>query len=321
MYFITVSIMFLLPRLIPANPVAAMIQGWAEEMNYFINPDQVPQMYRTFIEEFGLGKPVWKQYVDYITKAFRGDLGTSILFYPKKVMEIVMQALPWTLLLFIPSTIVGWSIGNIWGAAVGYKRGTTFERISILVSSLVAQIPVYWLGMLLIYLLAIQVKIFPPNRAYDPLIIPSWHIEFVLNVLNHYVLPFITLTIPYLCSQVVSMRNLMISQLKSDYIVFADYTGLPDKIIRKYAFRNAVMPQVVNLSIRLGRAVGGAALIETIFAYPGTGWYFANAVSNNDYMLLQGIFTILVGTIYLAMFLSDFVHIIIDPRVRLGYRK
>lgn len=287
MYFVTVTIMFLLPRLIPANPVTSLISGWAQEMGYFTNPQQVPEMYRMFIEEFGLGKPLWEQYVDFIAKAFRGDLGTSIWLYPGKVVDIVMKALPWTLLLFVPSTIIGWSLGNLWGATVGYKRGTNFEKISVSVSSVVAQIPVFWLGMLLIYILAIQFKILPPNRAYDPLLMPSWRIEFVLSVLKHYTLPFITLTIPYLCGQVVSMRNPHDFELRSDYTVFADYIGLPDKVVRKYAFRNAMMPQIVNLSIRLGRAVAGAALIENIFAYPGMGWYLANAVTNNDYMLLQ----------------------------------
>lgn len=320
MYFVTITIMFLLPRFIPANPVAIYIQNLAQEMGYFANPEAVPQLYRVLFEEFGLGKPIWKQYIDFIVNAFRGDLGVSI-WLNDKVVDIVMRALPWTLFLFVPSTIVGWTIGNYWGATTGYKRGTTFEKTSVLISSIIAQIPGYWFGMLLIFTFAINFRVLPPNKAYDPLIMPSWRIEFLSSVAKHYILPFITLTIPYLCGQVISMRNLMIYELKSDYTVFADYIGMPDKVIRKYAFRNAMMPQVVNLSIRLGRAVAGTALIENIFAYPGMGWYLAQAVTNNDYMLLQGLFIILVATVYLALFLSDLVHLIVDPRVRLGYVK
>jgi len=321
MYFVTLTILFVLPRLIPANPAASYVESIVESYGGVVDPTVIHEQERIILEEFGYGKPLHVQYVDFITKAFGGDLGTSIAFYPDKVIDHVMHALPWTLFLFVPSTIIGWYIGNMWGAISGYRRGTTFEKVSVVVASTVAQIPGYWLAMLLILVFAVQLKLLPPGGAYSTEMMPSLTPQFVLSVLKHYILPFTALTLPYLCSQVITMRNLIIYELRSDYTMFGDYIGLPDKVIRGYAFRNAVMPQVVGLSIRLGRTVAGAALVETIFGYPGMGTLIYTAVRESDYMLLQGIFVILVATVYMALFLSDLVHVIIDPRVRLGYRK
>lgn len=321
MYLITLSVLFALPRLIPSNPVAIYVEQIVEQYGYLTNPDLVPKQYKAMIEEFGFGKPLWEQYIGFIAGAFRGDLGTSIWLYPSRVLDVIMGALPWTLFLLIPSSLIGWYLGNLWGARTGFKRGSFFEKLSVVSSSTIAQIPSYWLAMLLIYGFAVYLRILPSGRAYDPTVPPSLSIHYALNVLKHYILPFTAITVPYLCGQVLTMRNLIIYELKSDYTVFGDYIGLREKVVRKYAFRNAVMPQIVGLSIRLGRTVAGAALVEALFSYPGMGYYMAQAVSNNDYMLLQGIFVILVATVYLAIFISDFVHMIIDPRVRLGYVK
>ncbi|MEM0027409.1 MAG: ABC transporter permease [Ignisphaera sp.] len=323
MYFVTLTILFMLPRLIPANPILSLVQDiYGTYYSGAYTYEQIPAIYRSLVEEFGYGKPLWQQYIDFLSKVFRGDLGTCISsqFFPLKVNDVIATAIPWTLLLLVPSTIVGWYIGNTWGARAGYKRGSNFERASVGLSMVISQIPEYWFAMLLIFAFAVYLGWFPLGKAYSKGYIPNWtDPKFILDVLWHYALPFIAVTTRYLFAQIISMRNLIIYELRADYLTFSDSLGVPDNTLYKYAFRNAMMPQVVNLAIRFGRIIAGQAVIETLFSYPGMGYYLAQAISNMDYMLLQGIFVILVATVYIATFLTDFIHALIDPRVRLGY--
>jgi len=315
-YFIAVTIVFILPRAIPGNPLAQILsrifqQGAA-------NPELIKAVDKTLMEEFGLGKPWYQQYFEFIMRALKGDLGTSISAYPRKTLELIMPVLPWTLMLLIPATVTAWIIGNTLGAVAGYKRGSLIDKIALNTSFIVSQIPYYWLGMILIFVFGVKLNLLPTQGGYSQGLIPSWNWGFIVDVLKHYILPFLSIVISALGGWAIGTRLLIIYELDADYIVFADHMGVKDSKVFSYAFRNSLLPQVTGLALSLGGALGGTLITELIFNYPGTGYLLFRALTTLDYPLIQGVFILLIASIYLANFFVDFIYALIDPRIRIG---
>jgi len=221
-------------------------------------------------------------------------------------------------MLLIPSIITAWIIGNTLGAVAGFKRGSFTDKFTLNFSLIVSQIPYYWLGMLLIFTLSVKLHIFPGQGGYSQGTIPTFTLKFILDMLYHYILPFLSIVISALGGWAIGTRVLVIYELDADYVNFGELLGLKEKTVFRYIFRNSILPQVTGLALSLGGALGGALITEIIFNYPGTGYLLFRALSTLDYPLIQGIFIILIGSIYLANFLVDFVYALIDPRIRLG---
>lgn len=315
-YFIAITIVFILPRAIPGNPLATLLRQIFQQGQ--ANPELIRSVHKTLMDEFGLGKPWYEQYVDFILRAFKGDLGTSISSYPKKTLDLIIPVMPWTLMLLIPSIITAWIIGNTLGAVAGYKRGSFTDKFTLNFSLIVSQIPYYWLGMLLIFTLSVKLHIFPGQGGYSQGTIPTFTLKFILDMLYHYILPFLSIVISALGGWAIGTRVLVIYELDADYVNFGELLGLKEKTVFRYIFRNSILPQVTGLALSLGSSLGGALITEIIFNYPGTGYLLFRALSTLDYPLIQGIFIILIGSVYLANFLVDFIYAIIDPRIRLG---
>ena len=315
-YFIAITIVFILPRAIPGNPLSTLLRQIFQQGQ--ANPELIRSVHKTLMEEFGLGKPWYQQYIDFILRAFKGDLGTSISSYPKKTLDLIVPVIPWTLMLLIPSIITAWIIGNTLGAVAGFKRGSFTDKFTLNFSLIVSQIPYYWLGMLLIFTLSVKLHIFPGQGGYSQGTIPTFTLKFILDMLYHYILPFLSIVISALGGWAIGTRVLVIYELDADYVNFGELLGLKEKTVFRYIFRNSILPQVTGLALSLGGALGGALITEIIFNYPGTGYLLFRALSTLDYPLIQGIFIILIGSIYLANFLVDFVYALIDPRIRLG---
>lgn len=315
-YFIALTIVFILPRAIPGNPLASLLGRISQQAQ--VNPEYIRSVEKTLMEEFGLGKPVIVQYFEFIGKALKGDLGTSISAYPKKVLDLVIPVIPWTLALLIPSILIAWIVGNTLGAFAGYRRGSLVDKIALNTSLVIGQIPYYWLGMLLIFALTVKLKIFPGQGGYTQGTIPNFSLNFILDVLSHYILPSLSIIISSLGGWAIGTRMLVVNELDSDYVSFSEHLGVKSNTIFGYVFRNSLLPQVTGLALSLGGSLGGALITEIIFNYPGTGYLLFRALSTLDYPLIQGIFVILIASIYLANFFVDFVYAVIDPRVRLG---
>ena len=316
-YITAITIVFLLPRLIPGNPLALLLTQLYQQAQ--ANPEAIKEVYRTLMEEFGVGKPLWEQYVDFLSRAFRGDLGTSIAFYPRKVIELIAPAIPWTVGLLVPSTITAWIIGNTLGAIAGYRRGSYFEKTVLTVSLILSQTPYYWLAMLLVYIFAIKLNLFPAGGGYSYGLVPSLTPEFIADLLWHYTLPFLSIVLVAVGGWAIGMRVLVIYELGADYMVFSENLGVEERKLFRYAFRNSLLPQVTGLALSLGSVLGGQLITEIVFNYPGTGYILFRGLSTLDYPLIQGVFIILVATLFLANFIVDFIYALIDPRIRLGY--
>jgi len=310
-------VIFALPRAIPGNPLAALL--WQIIQQAQTNPDLVKAVNKRLMEEFGIDKPMHIQFFEFTSRLLRGDLGTSISFYPRKVANLVFVYLPWSLGLLIPSTIVSWVVGNLLGALAAYKRKTAVDNALLPVFLTLSQTPYYWLAMILLYLFAVTFRIFPLTGAYSTLKIPALTLSFILDMLHHYALPFLSITMGAIGGWAIGMRAMVIYELGADYVSYADSLGLPDNRVLRYVFRNSMLPQVTGLALNLGLMLGGALITELVFSYPGTGFLVFRALSTLDYPLIQGTFILLISTLLLANFIVDLVYAYIDPRIRTGY--
>lgn len=315
-YIVATTIVFILPRVIPGNPLNQILSRLSQVAQ--ANPEQIRAAEKTLMEQFGLDKPWYVQYFEFIGKALKGDLGTSVSYYPRKVLDLVIPVLPWTLMLLLPATIVAWFLGNSLGALAAYRRNSWIDKGVLTTSLIVSQIPYYWLGMIFIFFFGVKLGILPVGGAYSQGNFPEWSWSFFIDVLKHYILPFASIVISAMGGWAIGMRLMVIYELGNDYVRFSEALGMNDKRIYKYVFRNSLLPQITGLALSLGGALGGALITEIIFNYPGTGFLLFRALTSLDYPLIQGIFVILIASIYLANFIVDFIYAVIDPRIRLG---
>lgn len=316
-FIVFIVIIFVLPRAIPGNPLSTLLSQLFQQAQ--ANPELIKAVYKRLMEEFGVGKPIHLQFVEFLSRTFRGDLGTSIAFYPRKVAELVFAYLPWTLGLLIPATLTSWIIGNFLGALACYKRKTVVDNAMLPVFLTLSQTPYYWLAMILLYILAVNIRIFPIGGAYSTGRIPSFTVEFIADMLSHYVLPYLSIVLSAMGGWAIGMRVMVIYELGADYVNYADSLGLPDGKLLRYVFKNSMLPQVTGLALNFGSILGGSLITELVFSYPGTGYLLFRAINTLDYPLIQGVFILLISTLLLANLIVDFVYAYIDPRVRTGY--
>ncbi len=303
---------FFLPRLIPGNPVDAIV---AKLASGGAQGESVRQIYSTYVAQFGLDKPAWAQFVTYLQRLAHGDLGTSFMLYPAKVQTLIAQALPWTIALQLPAILLGWIIGNLLGVLAAYKGGWP-DRFAFVGSLFVSSVPYYCLAIILLYVLAVAFPLFPAGGGYAYSLTPQATLGFFFDVLHHYWLPFLTLVIIFIGGQAVGMRSMSIYELGADYVTYARGLGVSDARVMGYIFRNAMLPQVTGLALSIGALVGGALITEVVFSYPGIGSLLFTAIRQNDYPLIQGITLLITVGVLVANFLVDLTYALIDPRIR-----
>ncbi len=317
-YFIAVCAVFILPRAIPGNPLAIRMQQII--MQWIYNPVMVPEIYRQLLDIFQFDKPLHVQFFTFLSRAFRGDFGISVDMYPMKVTDVIAMSLPWTLALVVPAVLAAWYTGNTIGAYAGYKRGSIVEKLVVGYSFIVARIPYYWLAMLLLFVFAFRLRWFPESGVYSSGLKPSLTLEFLVDYLWHYTLPFLSIYIVESANWMGSMRVVISAELGSDYIAYTESLGVKDRTVFRYAYKNSLLPQVTGLALQLGFAITGVFIVETVFNYPGVGYFLSRAIGALDYPLIQGIFLIVIATVFAANFLVDFIYALIDPRIRIGGR-
>lgn len=311
-FWVALILNFFLPRLIPGNPVDTIMARLASGG---LEGQAAKQVYATYVTRFGLDQPVWVQFWLYVSGLARGDLGQSFTLYPANVRDLIGQALPWTLALQLPAVLVGWIIGNTLGAIAAY-RGGWVDRGAFLGSLAFSSTPYYCLAILLVYVLAVALPIFPPGGGYSYGRTPAMSIAFIGDVLGHYLLPFLSLVVIFVGGQAVGMRSMAIYELGTDYVNYARGLGIRDNRIVGYIFRNAMLPQVTGLALAIGSLVGGALITEVVFSYPGIGGLLFTAIRQNDYPIIQGITLLITVGVLLANFLVDVTYGLIDPRIR-----
>ena len=309
-FFLAVTIDWLIPRFMPGDPVQNMLSRAAQ------HPEAVEVMYGYYTRAFGLDVPIWQQYLNFWIALFHGDLGTSVYMFPTPVSRVLMRAVPYDLFLLIPSILLSWYAGNKFGAFAARSKWLD-NTISPLGYVLTAT-PYMWLGILLAWFFGIVLGILPIAGAYSFDMVPHLSWTFIWDVLKHWFLPFASLFLVMFGGWAIGMRNMIIYELEAEYSHYLEALGAPRKLVRKYAFRNAVLPQITGLALQLGVIVAGALVTEVVFSYPGIGYLLLAAIQNQDYFLIQGCFLFIIIGVLLANFAIDIAYVIVDPRTRLG---
>lgn len=312
--FISVSVVFFVPRLVPGDPLGAV----------FINLASVggslgaTELVEEYTRRFGLDKSLWEQYISYLRELARGNLGYSISSFPSLVSDLIRSALPWTIGLLTVTTIISWILGSVIGAVVGWKGGQSrFFQALVPIALVLYTTPYYILAIILVFLFAFHWRIFPLSGAYSVGRTPELSPDFVLDLLRHATLPALSIILVSLGWWFLSMRSLITTLKGEDYILQAEAMGLPGRrILWGYAFRNALLPQATGLAISLGHIVGGALITEVIFAYPGIGWLIYNSIKSLDFPVIQGSVLLIILSVALANFMIDIAYPLIDPRIR-----
>ena len=305
-----ITINFFIPRLIPGDPVQALLARFQGQMS----TEAIASLYVLF----GLDKDasLWSQYVDYWRQLLHGDLGLSFTAFPTPVSEVIASALPWTVALVGITTIISFFLGTSLGVLAGWRRGSWIDAL-LPATTFLSSVPYFWLGLLAIYLLAGPDSFFPSSGGYDSAYVPAWDQYFIPSAIQHSLLPALTILLSSVSGWILSMRNMMVTVAAEDYITVAHAKGLSDRrVAMSYAARNALLPNVSGFALSLGFIVGGTLLVEIVFSYPGLGFLLFRAVGAKDYPLMQGIFLIITIAVLLANLLADVAYLLLDPRTR-----
>ncbi|MCK6627970.1 MAG: ABC transporter permease [Anaerolineae bacterium] len=303
---------FTLPRLMPGDPVAAIVARFAQGMS---NATGVQAIYEQYTKLFGTDKPIVEQFFIYVQNVARGDFGYSFSQYPRTVADVLKASVGWTVALQFPAIIVGWLIGNTLGALAAYLRGG-FDKILLPISIFVSGLPAFGMAIILLVIFAVTLEWFPTSGGYGFDLIPSFTWPFIWSVFVHYQLPFWSLVLIAVGGQAIGMRSMAIYELNADYVKYSRFMGIKDRKIVGYVFRNAMLPQVTGLALSIGTMVGGALVAEIIFSYPGLGTTLLNAITGQDYPLVSAITLIITIMVLLTTFAIEIVYGLIDPRIK-----
>jgi len=230
-----------------------------------------------------------------------------------------MTSLPWTATLIGVSTVISFLIGTVLGIMSGWWRGSWMDTL-LPVTTFLGSIPYFWFGLLAAFWLADQLHWFPLSGATGTTtpIGPNW--AFLISATYHAILPAATIVISSIGGWMLGMRNMMVTTQAEDYVLLAEAKGLsPRRIMITYAARNAILPTLATFAMSLGFVVSGAILVEIVFSYPGLGYVLFQAVTNNDYPLMQGVFLMITVAVLAANFLADLAYVALDPRTRLSH--
>jgi peptide/nickel transport system permease protein len=303
---------FILPRLMPGDPVAAIVARMAQGLN---NTTGIQAIYQQYTELFGTNKPMFEQFIIYVTNVLHGNFGFSFSQYPRTVADTLKSAIWWTVALQFPAIIVGWIIGNTLGAMAAYlKKG--FDKVLMPVSIFVSNFPAFGMAIILLVIFGIGLKWFPSSGGYGYDLIPTFSWKFILSVIVHYQLPFWSIVLIAIGGQAIGMRSMSIYELNADYVKYSRFLGIPDWKIVAYVFRNAMLPQVTGRALSVGTMVGGALVAEIIFSYPGLGTTLLSGILGQDYPLISATTLIITVMVLVATFVIEILYGFIDPRIK-----
>jgi peptide/nickel transport system permease protein len=307
--WVALTINFLIPRAMPGNAVQSVMAKF---------PNLQPSAYKALQALLGVGHPgsIWSQYVSYLNDIFHFNFGTDVSQYPAPVSSLLVQTLPWTIVLVGTATVIAFLVGTALGIVAGWRHGGALDRVLPGLMFLQA-IPYFFFALILVELLAIKTHVFPTGQGYDNGLIPGWHGDFISSAIYHSLLPALTIVLTSIAGWMLQMRNVMITTIGEDYVIAAQAKGLPSRrVVFTYAARNALLPQLQGFGLAVGFVISGALVMEIVFSYPGIGLLLLNAVTSNDYPLMQGIFLVITFAVLIANLVVDMIIVFADPRSR-----
>jgi peptide/nickel transport system permease protein len=302
------TVNFIIPRVMPGNEAQAVL-GTFRNIN--------PAALHALEIQFGVGvhQNVVVSYFQYLGNCLTGQFGVTAQNVP--VMSEIASKLPWTLGLVGVTTILAFLIGTLAGGVSAWRRGGRLDGILPPSLFILSTIPVFFVGLLLIYVFAVKLNWLPLGGNYSVGATPSLSLSYIGDVLKHAVLPGLSLVIVTAGLWVYSMRNNMVTTISEDYVKTARAKGLADRrIMSDYAGRNAILPNLTGFAMQMGYVLGGSIAIEYLFSYPGLGYLFYTATTDHDLPLMQGLFLFYTLAVLVCVVIADFATAILDPRTR-----
>ncbi|MBE5985818.1 MAG: ABC transporter permease [Paenibacillaceae bacterium] len=309
---IAVVLNFILPRLMPGDPVSAIA---ARAVDGMTDSTAIQAVYEDYAEKFGVNLPMSTQFLIFIKNALRGDFGVSFSQYPRTVGNIIASSVWWTVCLQLPAILLGWILGNVLGAVSAYKKGI-FDKGILPAFLFMSNVPAFGMATVLLYIFSLKLGLAPSSGGYGFDLIPSASITFFRSVLAHYQLPFWSVVLITVGGQAIGMRSMSIYELNADYVKYSRFMGIKDRKIVGYVFRNAMLPQITGLAMSIGTMIGGALVAEIIFSYPGLGTTLLAAVKGRDYPLISACTLIITIMVLLANLFVELIYGVIDPRIK-----
>jgi peptide/nickel transport system permease protein len=308
--WVALTVNFFIPRAMPGNAVQNIMDKF---------PDLQPQAEKALEAMLGVGHPgsIWNQYGNYLYDVAHLNFGTDVTNYPASVSSLLAETVPWTLTLVGTATVIAFLLGTLLGILAGWRHGGWLDR-SLPALTFLQAIPYFFLALVLVDIFAVKVHWFPLAQGYNSEVYTAgWHWGFIVNAVDHSLLPALTIVVTSIAGWMLQMRNVMITTIGEDYVIAAQAKGLSSpRVIFTYAARNALLPQLQGFGLALGFVVSGAIVMEIVFSYPGIGLLLFNAVTSNDYPLMQAIFLLITFTVLLANLIVDLIIVLFDPRVR-----
>ncbi len=311
--WIAASIIWVIPRVAPGDPISAMVQRMITQSGYVENADKIIEGWK---ERFGLNDPLPVQYVRYLGNIVHLDFGYSLAYFPTTVNDIISGALPWTVGLLLVAVTITFLLGNFLGAIMVWRRTPRMIKYIIPVAMIFTSLPSILAAIFLIYIFAFILKWFPLIGPYDVGLKPTFSLDFIGNVIYHGTLPALSIVLVSFGYWTLGMRGMMITVEGEDYMQLAQAKGLsPFYVLYRYMVRNAILPQITAFAITLGTLVSGQILVEYIFSYQGMGTIIYNAILTQDFPVIQGTSFILILMTALAVLIIDLIYPLIDPRI------
>jgi peptide/nickel transport system permease protein len=312
--WVALTVSFLLPRVVPGNPVASAVARASQSGN-------CNSLCIRAIEEqlgFNVHTSLWTQYLQYVGNLLHGNLGHS-WSENASVSSLIVSYLPWTLGLLIVATVVAFVAGTALGVLMAWRRGSWLDWV-LPVATFFQAIPYFFLALVLVLILGqtgTMLKWFPSLFGYDIYgTTPGLNFPYLASIVAHAILPAGTVVLASMAGFMLAMRNQMVTTMDEDFVLVAEAKGLPTRRVIWYAARNALLPVVANFTVAISLVVAGQILVEIVFNYPGIGFHLYDALGKLDYSLVQGIFVVITLVVLAANLLADVAYVLIDPRAR-----
>jgi len=310
--FAVITVNFFLFRVMPASPVDMLVSPLLGEG---VGGTETKE---ELIRSLGLDKPLWMQFVIYIQNVFTGNFGYSFIT-PRPVIGIISDGLLNTMVLMLAGNMLAILMAIVLGVLAAWKRGSRTDVMSLTLALTLSSMPMFWVGGIILMILSVRLGMFP---LFGTTTIGLSHpnvLSYMVDYLHHLFLPMVTMGLVSFGGLFLITRSALVDVFSEDYIITAKAVGMSNRTtIFRNALRNAMLPLITMIAVRLGFMIGGSVLTETVFSWPGLGWIIYNAVNMRDYPILQGAFMIITIVVVLANFAADIIYGYLDPRVRVG---
>jgi peptide/nickel transport system permease protein len=302
------TINFIIARALPGNEATAVLSTLHGVSQAALHALEI---------QFGVNshQSVLVSYFEYLKNCLTGQFGVTAQGVP--VMNEITSKLPWTLGLVGVTTVIAFLIGTFAGIASAWRRGGRLDSTLPPSLFILSTVPVFFVGLLLLYLFAVKLSWLPVSGNYSYGATPSFSLSFIWDVLKHALLPALSLVIVTAGLWVYSMRNNMITTISEDFVKTGRAKGLTTRRVQyDYAGRNAILPNLTGFAMQLGYVLGGAIVVEYLFNYPGIGYLFYTATTDHDIPLMQGLFLVYTLAVLICVLIADLLTAVLDPRTR-----